>query len=336
MFATAANIFRLSAALTLVLGLAAAAAPKKEAPKKEATAAKAAAFLRLDYYVWNRWEKQGGPDKHKERLQNLDVAVFFSPLVPDAQGHLAAGDDFVRALENLKKAKAEKTRIWLGVGSLSAVVKDAQSLETFVRELTGLCEKHGFTGVDIDWEDAAVKPEDYARVVRRVAEECHRRKWTVSNSHATAPHYVKKSAAAAAFLDYINIQFYYSMGNGMPLDELKKRLARFEKAGVPRSKILIGLPVYAMVDMGKNRDAKPTTIGYAGLLDKGASPEENSWTNPANGVTYHYSGTPLIRAKLEYAKHQGYAGVFSWEMTLDAPYASPNSVLRILDEGTKK
>ncbi len=322
--------------LMLALTTAAApAAPKTEAPKKDVPrTAKAGSFLRLDYYVWSRWEKLGGPNK--EQIKDLDVAVFFSPLKPDAQGHLAVSDEFVRALENLKAAKNEKTRIWLGLGSLADIAKDESALATFITELRALCDKLGFSGVDIDWEDAGTPPEEYARVVKRIADDCHSRKRMVSNSHATAPVYVKKTAACVAHLDYVNIQCYYSTNNGMTVETLSTRLARFEKAGVPRGKILIGLPVYGMVDMNKDRGVRRTTIGYRSLLEKGADPSASQWTDPETSVAYHYSGSALIKAKLDYAKSQGYAGVFTWEMTLDAPYSSPHSILRILGEGTKK
>jgi len=55
------------------------------------------------------------------------------------------------------------------------------------------------------------------------------------------------------------------------------------------------------------------------------------WIRPGTGFTCHYSGVPLTRSKVRHALDGGYRGVFSWEMTIDAPYSSEDSILKAID-----
>lgn len=292
-------------------------------------------FLRSDYYVWNRFEKQGDPNA--EQIKNIEVLIFFSPLVQDAKGKLTVDRKFEEALAKLKKAKSPKSQIWLGLGDLRAVAKNKQAIDTLATETVNLCKKYGFTGVDIDWEgNDDISANVYADVLKTLSAACRKAKLVIANSVGTDPHYIAKSVAAHPYLDHVNIQFYYSTRNAMSVNETRQVLDRFEKAGIPRRKLMIGLPVYGMVDMQKNRNAKPTAIGYNSMIAKGVKANENTWVNPDNGVTYYYSGQPLIRSKVDFAKKNGYGGVFTWELTMDVPYSSPQSILRVLDEACKR
>jgi hypothetical protein len=49
-------------------------------------------------------------------------------------------------------------------------------------------------------------------------------------------------------------------------------------------------------------------------------------------MEYHYSGTPLIKAKTQFFHQAGYRGVFTWHLGMDVPYESPHSILRTIDQ----
>ena len=285
--------------------------------------------MRLDYYAFRRWDKQEKPDP--AALQTLSIAIFFDPLVPDAAGHLKVDDAFVAGLAHLKAMKAPKTEIWLGLGSLSAVMGNEAAMGTLGKDVAALCAQHGFAGVDIDWENADVSAEAYKAAVEHIVAAVKPHRIRVSVSHGMGATFVKRTEAVAELVDLVNIQAYYSLGNSCSVEAVAKRLDAYIRAGVPARKICLGLPVYGMLDMAANREAKSKTVSYRDILAKGGSPTANQWTNPGNGLTYHYSGLPLIAEKVEYAKRSGFAGVFTWEMTCDTPYAEPNSLLRRID-----
>lgn len=296
--------------------------------------AQADSFLRADYYVWNRFEKQGGPNARQ--IKDIEALIFFSPLVPDKEGKLTIDKPFEEALAKLKKAKKPKSKIWLGLGDLRIVSGNAKAMNVLAANVVKICKKYGFAGVDVDWEgNPDIKPEVYAEVIKALSLKCRAAGLDMAISVGTGQHYSDKAIAAQKYLDYINIQFYYSTINALSLEDLKKVLARFEKGDIPRKKLLIGLPVYGMVDMSKNRNAKPVAISYKTIMEKGGDPSKNTWVNPDTGVTYFYSGKPLMLDKVNYAKKNGYGGVFTWELTMDADYGDPSSLLKAIDDACK-
>lgn len=286
-------------------------------------------MLRLDYYVAGRWERL--PDYDAAALQTLDVAIFFVPLVPDAAGHLAPGATFAPALAHLKLHKNAGTRIWLGLGSLTPVTRNAPALTTLIAELQALCDQHGFGGIDLDWEDA-VRPEDYGRVVAQIYAACHPAGRLLAVSVGPDGGYAAKVRAAGAAVDYVNVQAYYSTMNGFTVPQLQARMEAFTRsAGVPPEKICLGLPLYGAAAVNKSTGGKEWSLGYRALLGAGAAAEQNAWTDPARHLTYYYSGLTLIKDKVDYAQRAGFGGIFTWEMTMDAPYAGTQSLLRTID-----
>ena len=289
--------------------------------KQQAVAKAEGPMLRLDYYVADRWEQEKEYDA--ARLQSLDVAIFFYPLKPDNSGHLPLPATFDKALANLKAHIKPNTKIWLGLGDLAGVKDRPKALSTMVGDLTALCGKHGFSGVDLDWE-GNIGAEDYERVVRRIAKGCHPQGITVSLSINPGPH-VKRAKAAAPHADYVLLQAYYDAMNDWSVEEVKQFVHKYVDAGIPKRKLCVGFPLYGAANAEKN------AMGYKAIIAAGGSSEGNRWTDPKSGITYRYSGQPLIQEKAAYARRAGLRGIFTWEMTCDLPYSSPQSLLRTID-----
>ena len=282
-------------------------------------------FMHVDYYVWERIESKG---LDKDAIKNIAIIYYFK-LDPDKEGRLKADKGFIAHLKKLKKVKDKKTEIWLGLGSLDNVAKDSKKLKIFIKDLRKVCQKYRFTGLDIDWEGGHINNNDYLKVIKSLS-KAFRPKTRIAVSVGTYGHYITKAGMVKNDVDFVNIQCYYSTTNSWSTQQMGRTLENFHKrSGVPKSKIFVGLPLYGAYDARKH--GNEGGIGYNTMIAKGADPLKNHWKEPDTGKVNNYSGVPLTKEKTRYAKENGYAGVFTWEISLDVPYKSEASILRAVD-----
>jgi GH18 family chitinase len=298
------------------------------APHSGSAAPRSSDFLRVEYYPW---EMIKDPAPYRAPLEHVDVLIYFKA-EPDDQGRLKFPGGMLEHLARLKQVTNPKTRFWLGLGSLDRLAQHGELVEVFLKDLRAACRNNGFVGIDFDWEGDNVKLDDYERIVKRISRDLRSRDFGVSISVGASGHYRQKAAKVIDDVDWVNVQFYYSTQNSMSVADMAAALAEFRREGVPNAKLCAGLPAYGMVDMRKDREKPRRTWAYKDLLQAGADPLQNLWRNPGTGVEYHYSGTPLIQAKTAYLRQEGYRGVFTWYLALDASYDSPHSILRTIDQ----
>lgn len=291
--------------------------------------------LRIEYYVWGRHAKNGPPADARP-IQAVDVLIFFAATGPDAtSGRASLSSAAVTHLNSLKTVMNPKTELWLGVTDLSSLINQPAKIQGFADSVLELSKIHGFKGLDIDWE-GETNVKDYASVVSPISDALRVGGFRISTGISIGPLYRAKAAATQNKVDWTNIQFYYSRFNAWTVDQMASELQEFRKLGVPASGIAIGLPAYGSRDayspsFNGAKDVGTLEIGYGMMLREGASSQANEWIRPTSGFTYYYSGVPLTRSKVRHALDGGYRGVFSWEMTIDAPYSSEDSILRAID-----
>ena len=286
-------------------------------------------FDRADYYVASRYNT-GTPTA---ALASLQTSILFNPLVPDAAGNIALPANFADQVARLRAA-SPNAGYTLGLGSLNAIAGNTTAINNFKSQLAGITATYGFTGVDIDWEDMPgnVAAATYGATVRSVASTLRASNIIVSTSHASGSQYLPYVAQIATSVDFLNLQFYYSTTGAMPMTTFRSTLSNYLAQGLQASQIRIGLPSYGMV----NPNATTTTDkwrSWTNLINAGVDVRTlNQWTDPKNGETYYFSGLDLIQDKVEYAMSNGFAGVFSWEITQDRDYTHPLSIYALIDE----
>lgn len=291
-------------------------------------------FDRIDYYVGSRQAGIGYPSAAVQRLQ---TSIFFTPLEPDSSGNITTDTSgtstFATQVAGMKSALTPGTLLTLGIGSLTAIAGNATATANFLSKAGTICQQYGFTAIDLDWEDTTSSNALYASTVQAVATWAHdpSRKLVVSISNAQGNQYTQRNAGAASAIDFLNLQFYFSTSNSMSLADFKSQLAVYVNAGIPASKIRIGLPSYAMVNTGATTTSDKWR-SWNNLLTKGVDVQrQNQWTDPSNSLTYYFSSLNLLQQKIDYGKANGFAGVFTWELTQDTTYTNPLSANALID-----
>lgn len=144
--------------------------------------------------------------------------------------------------------------------------------------------------------------------------------------------------AVVNIVDQISVMVYDVYGTQAegyphaPISMFKTGLENYVTAGIPKQKILGGVPFY-----GGNRTVSPTQHkAYRDIYNEAypsLTASMNVWNN------FAFNGVDLIREKTSYVVSNDYAGMMIWELYQDTPYDNELSLLRamrqVVDESNK-
>nr|ABV57861.1 chitinase [Clonostachys rosea] len=275
----------------------------------------------------------------------------------------------VKQLYKLKKAN-RSLKIMLSIGgwtwstNFPAAASTEATRATFAKTAVEFMKDWGFDGIDVDWEYPASETDanNMVLLLQRVRQELDSYSATYANGYhfqlsiaapAGPSHYnVLKLAQLGSVLDNINLMAYDYAGSWDSVSghqtnlypstsnpsstpfSTKAAVDAYIAAGVPASKIILGMPIYGRAFVGTDGPGKPySTIGEgsweSGIWDYKVLPKAGATviTDSAAGATYSYDSssrtmisydTPdMVRTKVSYAKGLGLGGSMFWEASAD-------------------
>jgi hypothetical protein len=183
-----------------------------------------------------------------------------------------------------------------------------------IDNLVDLVEKYNLDGIDLDNESSS-DPATYSTFIAELRQALPAEK---TISMAGSPYRVSINPEVSEALDFINLMTYdMGKGQGYPyhstLEESIVAMDLWANAGIPKAKILMGIPFYG-------RDGHVTGFEYWWIVDKyNPPPEQNQATEPlAAGGTIWWNGPDLVAQKVSYAKDNGFGGVMVYELGTDS------------------
>ena len=260
---------------------------------------------------------------------------------------------------------------WGGSGGFSDMALTAASRARFIDSVVRFVTRYKLDGLDIDWEYPGLvgagntfRPEDkqnYTALLRelrsrfdREQKQQHRRLFTsiaVGGNADFIEH--TEMAAVARFVDTVNLMTYdyygpdsdQISGNHAPLFtdpadpkqiSTDRTVREYEAAGVPASKLLLGLPFYgkSWADVGSDNNglfqpgAKPsgTFHDYSALANYRDQGYKRYWDaaaavpwlyNPDTRTFISYEDSESLTRKCRFALNRHLGGVMFWELTED-------------------
>ncbi len=257
------------------------------------------------------------------RLTHIDLA-FENP--QDDEGALSynPANDAVVALAH---AKGVKVLVSIGGGGASG---DAELLKrtfllvsptkrrTFVGKLRDYVKAHDLDGLDIDLEGPAING-DYAPFIADLgrALKADGKLLTAALSQGYGGDRVPTETLKV--FDFVNVMAYDATGPWNPKEPgqhssfayAKSNVAYWAKRGLPKSKIVLGVPFYGY----GFKDGKGTEWSYASIL--AAYPGAEALDQVGDAIWYN--GIPTIKAKGRLIKEEGLAGAMIWSLDADVP-----------------
>lgn len=231
-----------------------------------------------------------------------------------------------------------------GSQGFSALCKSADAMKKFADDCKAFCQKYGIDGIDIDWEfpgmtfgsnvfDAAVDVDNYLTLMKQL-------RTTLGSSYLlTYAGYcqnVKTVAGGKKYIDVKAVDPYVDFVNIMTYDlteapnhqsalskpsaywDCKRSIEEYLNAGVPASKLVLGIPFYGRRDFNSGG-----SINYSDIIkmDKNAGYVIDNWDEEGNvpyvtlnGKFYcGYDNPKSIGIKGQWAISQGMKGLMFWD-----------------------
>ncbi len=197
---------------------------------------------------------------------------------------------------------------------LSRIWESPPERAKLVAGLVKLVEDYNLDGIDID-NESTCEPAVYDSFLKELHESLAPLGKIITL--AANPNKVCLNAGSAEYLDFINLMTYdmYQQA-GYPfhstLQESIKALKLWADAGLPKDKLLMGIPFYG-------RDGDSAGFEYSWIVDNyHPLPGQNHVYEPSvvGGVIW-WNGIDLVKQKVGYARDNGFGGIMVYEVAID-------------------
>jgi chitinase len=260
------------------------------------------------------------------------INYAFAKATPAGQLEPLRNPDRLAAI--VRGAHAHGVKVSIAVGgwnggddrALETLAADPTARTTFVSEVADFITRHQLDGIDMDWEypDPGESARNNAALMRAL-----RDRLSPAGKLLTAAVVGDGDAHGAGILpevfeytDFVNIMAYDDDHRGTrphsTYDYAVRCVQYWRKRGLPREKLVLGVPFYG----------KQPGTSYRDLI---ARDPQAAQRDEVGGV--HYNGIATIKKKTDLALAEG-SGVMIWEITQDT--SDQTSLLRAIREALNR
>lgn len=244
--------------------------------------------------------------------EHLTDIIYFSA-EPRPEGTLDTSRLNEETWQALQKMKTENAiRIHLSIGgwerssAFAAMTADPITRRAFISTLIEFALAHHLDGMDFDWEFPKDETEfdNYILFLTETKESFSKHDLIVSVALPPDPNFPLESFAA---VDRVHIMSYDRAAQHSTYDQAVKDLQIFIDAGIPREKLILGIPFY-----GRNVQPPYRVLTYDEIMRQ-YHPAFN--VDEVDGI--YYNGIETVQRKTCYAMSESTAGVMVWELAHD-------------------
>src|SRR5215216_203102 len=242
--------------------------------------------------------------------------INYAFLTPKADGtfNIINGSKLEKIVET---GHAKNVKVLISVGGwgwdkqFETIAADPESRAAFVQNLKSFVDQYHLDGMDIDWEypDAGESSQKFLALIQQLRAAMPDKLLTTAvvsyGDNALGIH-----LESIPLFDFINVMTYDGPDHGT-MEQFEKGLAYWNERGLPKEKIVMGVPFYSHVK-GSSADG----VSFAKLVKAdpaAAQVDEFDY----NGVTEIYNGIPTVQAKTRLAMEKA-SGIMFWTLDHDA------------------
>jgi hypothetical protein len=262
--------------------------------------------------------------------------VYFNGLCPNPEGVFAILEGYTENLLTTLGKIQGRCEVYLSIGggrgfrpdAMAELCLNPEKIPPYLDAFDAYLRENGIygavDGIDIDWEGPRVDDDAYLVFLQAIKERFPDKGLTA----AISSRHPSRAGNLIGALDEINMMCYTRFENGehVPMSIFTRAIDEYLEVGVPKEKLLVGVPFYGRTDNLQDTEAVTYREVYESVPN--LSPDVNSFVK--GGKTFLYNGYTLISQKGEYLRRKKIKGVMVWELAQDISYSNPLSLLRAL------
>ena len=248
-----------------------------------------------------------------DKLTHINYAF----LTPQADGTFNPINNDWKLKKIVATGHTKNVKVLISVGGwgwdqqFETLASGPESRSAFVQNLKTFVQDYQLDGADIDWEypDAGESSENFLALIKELREALPDKLLTTAvvsyGDNALGIH-----PDSLALFDFINVMTYDGPDHAT-MEQFEKGLAYWSGRGLPREKIVMGMPFYSHV-----KDSPVEGVSFAKLVQADpAAAQVNEFDY--YGMTQVYNGIPTVQAKTRMAMEKA-SGVMFWALDHDA------------------
>lgn len=232
-------------------------------------------------------------------------------------------------------------------GGFSAIAASPDARRAFALDCKAFIDENGIDGIDLDWEfpglswsgaacDPAVDVANFTLLLKQLRATLGNdvlltfAGYAMDRQHNTSGWRYIDITAAVPYVDFINVMCYdldeaphphNAVVDATAYIDCQRAVENYHKAGVPFSKMVLGIPFYVRHSFSTS----PTAVDYRKLSQLGSDYVVDNWDDQARVpyVTYNgaywgsYDNERSIAIKGEWVRSLGMRGLMYWDAAAD-------------------
>lgn len=236
----------------------------------------------------------------------------YSFLTPKADGSFNPINNAWKLKQIVGAAHSQDVRVSISVGGwgwdrqFEEMAADRDSRSAFVQNLKAFVDEYQLDGADIDWEypDPGGSSQNFLALIKELRLAMPDKLLTTAVVSYGDSNGLGIPSESFEYFDFVNVMTYDGPDHGS-MEQFEKGLAYWSGRGLPKEKIVMGVPFYGDPNMPYFKLVKTDT----------AAAQMDSFDY--YGRTFHYNGIPTIQAKTRIAMDKA-SGIMFWALDHDA------------------
>jgi GH18 family chitinase len=243
-----------------------------------------------------------------DKLTHINYAF----LTPKADGTFNPINNSWKLKQIVRTAQAHNVQVCISVGGwgwdaqFEELAASPETRSAFIQNLKAFVEEYQLDGADIDWEypDPGQSSQNFMALIHELRTAMPDKLLTTAVVSYGDSNGLGVPAESFALFDFVNIMTYDGPDHGT-MEQFERGLAYWSERGLPKEKIIMGLPFYGDPDMP-----------YFKIVQDDPKAAQSD-TFDFYGQIYHYNGIPTVQAKTGIAMQRA-GGVMFWALDHDA------------------